>query len=191
MPKPTWFDWITVAALVLGPVLALFAQRGLDLLRERKKKRLDIYLTVMSMRALWIHPDSLKAHNLIDTIFDAKGDKPIRDAWSAVIAHVTTRRPQDDEGAARWDSRLVDLRVDLYQVMGKAVGYNHTVDYIKTQIYAPEYHATAEMEWLQIRKQLAKAITDHGIKVVVTESAPLAPQLPPGPAPRVNVPIRR
>jgi len=184
MPKPSWFDWITVAAIVLGPVLALFAQRGLDWLRERKKKRLDIYLTIMSLRATWIHPDSLKALNLIDTIFDRKGDKPIRDAWAAIIAQVTTRRPEDEEGAARWDNRLLDLRVDLYQLMGKAVGYNHTVDYIKTQIYAPEYHVNAEMEWLQIRKQLAKAITDEGIKVIVA-----GPEPPP--APRLNASFRR
>ena len=26
MTKPAWFDWITVAALVLGPVLALMMQ---------------------------------------------------------------------------------------------------------------------------------------------------------------------
>ena len=174
----------------MGPVLALLAQRGLDLLRERKKKRLDLYLTIMSMRAVWIHPDSLKAHNLINTVFDRKRDKPIRDAWAAVIAQVTTRRPQDEARAAQWDNRVLDLRVDLYQVMGKAVGYNHTVDYIKTQVYAPEYHFNAELELIQIRKQLAKAITDDGIKVVVKEDAPAAPQPPPR-ANVVNVPVRR
>lgn len=171
-PKPTWFDWITVAALFLGPIFALLAQRGLDLLRERKKKRVDLYLTIMSMRLAWIHVDSIKAHNLIDTVFDRKSDRPIRDAWRAVIAHVNTPRPKDKDGADQWDNRLMDLRVDLYQAMGKAVGYNHTVDYIKTQIYLPEYHVNAELELLQIRKQLAKAITDEGIKVVVTEAAP-------------------
>jgi len=171
MPKPTWLEWITVAAIVLGPVLALFAQRGLDLLRERKKKRLDLYLTVMSLRAMWFHPDSIKAHNLIDTIFDRKSDKPIRDAWAAVIVHLTTRRPQDQDGAAGWDNRALDLRVDLYQVMGTAVGYNHTVDYIKTQIYAPEYHKKAELDLIKIREQLTKVISDDGINVVVRDSA--------------------
>ena len=30
-------DWLTIAAIILGPILALFAQRALDTLRETQK----------------------------------------------------------------------------------------------------------------------------------------------------------
>jgi hypothetical protein len=33
---PTWFEWLTVAAIILGPVLALWVQRVLDRIRERR-----------------------------------------------------------------------------------------------------------------------------------------------------------
>jgi hypothetical protein len=167
---PSWFDWITVAAIVAGPILALFAQRLLDWLREKKERRARIYFTVMSLRAVWLNPDSLRALNSIDTIFDRKGDKPVRDAWARVIAHVSTPVPNAQQlpnEAQQWSNRLLDLRVDLYQLLGKAVGYNHTVDYIKTQVYNPQYHVDVELEQMQIRKQFAKAITDDGLKVVV------------------------
>jgi hypothetical protein len=70
---PSWFDWITVAAIVLGPVLALFAQRALDWLREKKKRRATLYMTVMSLRGAWLHTESLRALNSIDTVFSGGG----------------------------------------------------------------------------------------------------------------------
>ncbi len=167
---PSWFDWITVAAIVVGPVLALFAQRLLDWMREKKERRVKVYLTLMSLRGVWLHPDSVRALNSIDTVFEKVSDKPARDAWARVIAHVCTPLPNIDkfpQEARAWNDRLIDLRVDLYQLLGTAVGYDHTIDYIKTQFYNPQYHIDVELEQMQIRKQFAKAITDNGLKVVI------------------------
>lgn len=168
---PSWFDWITVAAIVAGPILALASQRALDWLREKKSRRVQLYRTLMSYRtpATWL----MRALNSIDVVFDKKGDKPIRDAWAAVIAHATIKIPDDVEGKRRWNERLFDLRVDLYQLVGDAVGYSHSVDYIKTQMYYPQYHVDAEQEGVQIRKQLAKAITDDGLRVLVVQRGEL------------------
>ena len=162
-------------------MLALSAQRVLDRSREKKNRRVHLYLTVMSLRAIWLHPDSLRALNSIDTIFDKRSDKPVRDAWAAVITHATTqRRDEADEAeSVAWNNRLLDLRVDLYQQIGAAVGYDHTIDYIKTRFYAPKLHTDVEFEQNQIRQRLAKAITDEGLKVVVTEAP--APPLPEPP----------
>ena len=172
---PSWFDWITVIAIVVGPILALASQRALDWLREKKSRRVQLYRTMMSYRtpATWLNLESLRALNSIDVVFDKKGDKPIRDAWAAVIAHAATKMPDDTEGKRRWSDRLFDLRVDLYQLIGEAVGYSHSVDYIKTQMYYPQYHVDAEQEGVQIRKQLAKAITDDGLRVLVVDRGEL------------------
>jgi hypothetical protein len=167
---PSWFDWITVAALLLGPFLALLSQRVLDWLRENKQRRVNLYMTVMGLRGTWVHPDSLRALNSIDTVFDKGSDSHVREAWVKVIRHVETRRPDwdtDQDQARAWDNKLLDLRVDLYQVMGAAVGINHSVDYIKSQFYYPELHMNAELDWLHIRQQLVKVITENGIKVLL------------------------
>ena len=126
----------------------------------------------MSYRApaAWLHPDSLRALNSIDTVFHMDADKPVRDAWSKVISHAYTKRPDwnaDQDGAKAWDNRLLDLRVDMYQLMGAAVGYNLSLDYIKTQMYYPQLHVDTEADQMQIRKQFLKAITDDGLKVVL------------------------
>jgi hypothetical protein len=168
---PSWFDWITVAAIVLGPILALFAQRALDWLREKKKQRVQVYLTAMALRSWWLHLDSVRALNSIDTVFDKRSDKPVRDAWEAVIVHAYTPRPLDPDRAGQqvWDQRLLDLRMDLYQRMGVAVGYDHTLDYIKNHGYIPQHYGEVENELSQIRKGFGKVLTENGLKVVLNE----------------------
>ena len=87
---PTWFDWITVAGIILGPIFALFAQRALDWMREKKKQRLAIYFTLMSTRATPLHPDHVRALNSIDTVFSRRSDQDVRAAWTKLLAHVGT-----------------------------------------------------------------------------------------------------
>jgi hypothetical protein len=126
---------------------------------------------MMSLRATWLHPDSVKAFNSIDTIFDRRSDESVRDARAAVIAHANTKRhdPDDEEESRAWNARMEDLRVEFYQVLGAAVGYDHSIDYIKTQVYNPQYFVEVEQEQTQIRKQFAKAITNDGLRVVLTD----------------------
>lgn len=167
---PSWFDWIAVGAIIVGPILALSAQRLLDRIREKKNRRVQLYLTAMSLRAAWLHPDSIRALNSIDTIFDKDSDKPVRAAWAAVVAQAyTPKRDATEEAAREWNARLEDLRVGLYQVLGAAVGYDHTIDYIKRQFYNPQAHVDIELELMQIRKQFLKALGDDGLKVVVKQ----------------------
>jgi hypothetical protein len=176
MPKPSWFDWITLAALLLGPVFALAAQRLLDRIREKKQRRVLVYTTLMSLRAQPLHPDHVRALNSIDAIFDRHRDKEVRECWGRVLAHIST-----DTAAPRWNEILLDLRVDLYQAVGKAVGYDHTIDYIKNRVYIPIAYNDLEGDQLLIRRALAKAVTENGVKVILKEDSeggntPPAPQ---------------
>lgn len=168
---PTWFDWLTVLALLLSPVLALTTQRLLDWIREKKQRRFGLYLTLMSLRATPLHPDHVKALNALDTVFDSgdKKDAKVRRAWEQVLNHVTTRMGDTDEEKIAWNTRLVDLRVDLYQAVGQAVGYDHSIEYIKGHIYLPTYYTDAEGDQLKIRAGFAKILTDDGLKVVVNQ----------------------
>ncbi len=115
---PSWFDWITVAAIVLGPIL-VFAQRALDWLREKKNRRVALYVTLMSLRADPLHAEHVRALNQIDTIFDRRSDKRVRDAWKDLLDHLSTQAKElTPDGQARWNNRVIDLRVDLYQAVG-------------------------------------------------------------------------
>lgn len=167
---PTWFDWLTVLAILLGPVFALSAQRLLDRMREKKNRRTTVYLTLMSLRATPLHPDHVKAVNSLDTVFSGRSakDHKVRKAWEHALNHLNTKREgADPEKSAWWDNRLVDLRVDLYQAVGQAVGYDHSVEYIKSHIYMPIFYGDAELDLLKIRATLAKILTEDGLRVIV------------------------
>ncbi|MDE3186722.1 MAG: hypothetical protein KGM96_04260 [Acidobacteriota bacterium] len=120
----------------------------------------------MSLRATPLHPDYVRALNSIDAIFDRRQDSRVRDAWGKILTHITT-----DSNNAGWAATLLDLRVDLYQAVGKAVGYDHSIDYIKNRIYSPIAYNDIEGELMLIRKGFAKAISEEGLKVIVKEQA--------------------
>lgn len=162
---PSWFDWITVCAIVTGPVFALWAQRGLDHLREKKQQRPRMYLTLMSTRATWLVPAHVEAVNSIDVVFNGWLDKKVRAAWKKVLEHAAT-----DTHGEGWTDRLTDLRVDLYREIGLRVGYDFNTDYLKRQFYAPMYFSELETEQMTIRKGLARALGGgDGIRVRLVE----------------------
>lgn len=177
MTAPSWFDWITVAAIVAGPVLALATQRGLDAVREKRQQRVQIYLTLMSLRSTPLHTDHVKALNVLDTVFSRRNDKDrrVRDTWDKVLAQLNTKREGNEDELKYWDNRLLDLRVDLYQAVGRAVGYDHSVEYIKTHIYGPKYYHDAEMDQISIREGFVKILSPNGLKVVVNNTEPDVP----------------
>jgi len=172
MTKPGWFEGLTIGAIVLGPVLALLAQRVLDRLRERKKQRVGLYFALMSTRAQQLAPVHVQALNSIDIVFNRRWkDKKIREAWRAWRAHA-----DKDSKAAGWTERSSDLKVELYQAIGKAVGYTFDIDYLKRQAYLPVAHVDIEAELVQIRQTLAKILTTDGLRVIVGEQKREPPQ---------------
>lgn len=131
----SWFDMLTGLAIFWGPVVVLW--RLVDWWCDKYRVRFRTYKQVMRYRPVWFQADSLQVLNSIDVVFRRRKDKPIRDAWASVNEHVNTKRPDenlDAKGAQAWDNRLIDLRANLYQLMGVAVGYNYTLDYIKRRM---------------------------------------------------------
>src|SRR5262249_49801311 len=158
-----------------GPIVALWTQRGLDRLREKKARRVGLYMTLMRTRATLLAPEHVNALNAIDVVFYGRSGQRIRDAWAEVRKHT-----EADATAAGWLERMNDLRADLYQVMGAAVGYNFTVDYLKRQVYLPQHFTTMELQGESLRQALVKIVTDEGLKIRLVE-LPLPPQPPPPP----------
>jgi hypothetical protein len=170
MSSPTWFEWITVAAIVLGPVLALFSQRVLDRLREKKERRVQLFLTLMRTRATPLAPDHVNALNSIDVVFDSDPDQKIREAWRKLLNHIMA-----DTNHPTWQERFNDLKVELLKEIGLRVGYSFDIDYLKRQVYYPKAFSDIEADALQLRTTLTKALTEDGLKVQL-----VAPDKPKG-----------
>jgi hypothetical protein len=161
---PTWFDWLTVLAIVAGPCLALFIQRKLDIEREKKAQRQQLYLNLMSSRGTMLAADHVRALNSIEIVFSEKSDSKIRDAWRKLMALVLTDMKQPG-----WFDRYQDLKADLFREIGLTIGYDFSTDDLKRHVYAPSEHGDIQSDLSLIRKALAKALTEDGLRVRLAE----------------------
>ncbi len=159
-------DWLTIAAIILGPILALLAQRVLDSLRETRKRRVGLFFTLLTTRMSPLAPNHVQALNSIDVIFTRAVDRPIREAWAKVRGQMSL----DPEKTPGWIERLNDLKCDLLLEMGRALNFEYSVDYLKQAGYVPRHYTDLESDQLLIRQHLVKALTPDGIKVVVKNS---------------------
>lgn len=72
-------DWIEIAAIFLGPVVAVVITRMLDARNEKYKIRKETFKTLMATRSNQINPAHVNALNAIEIVFQGKRD--VLGAW--------------------------------------------------------------------------------------------------------------
>ena len=84
-------DGLIVAATLLGPVVAVQAQKWVERIRETRAQKLRTFYTLMSTRALRASsPEHVQGLNSIDLVFDSRKrkEKPIVNAWTEYLDHL-------------------------------------------------------------------------------------------------------
>lgn len=160
--------WLTILAILMGPVTALMISRVLDWIREKDKRRKQLFFTLIGTRAMFHSPQHVEALNSIDVVFDQKDDKAIRDQWAHVLQHLEV-----DETTPGWSETLDTRRVDLYQAIAKRLGYAFSAEYIKKGIYFPKYHYNFFRNQDTIYEGLAKALAEGTLRVRLEEPEPV------------------
>src|SRR5690242_7405924 len=86
-------EWITVAALFAGPVIAVQLSELLTRRRAKHDRRLHVFRTLMATRATRVSREHVAALNMIDLEFDEQddGDKAVRDAWKVYLDHLSNK----------------------------------------------------------------------------------------------------
>ncbi|MCC1482147.1 DUF6680 family protein, partial [Roseibaca sp. Y0-43] len=90
-------ELITVAAIVIGPVLAILVSRCVDSTHETRARRMDIFRTLMRTRRTPVVPEHVGALNLIEIEF-AKKEKVIG-SWTKLMQHLGEVHPRQPEEA--------------------------------------------------------------------------------------------
>ena len=62
----SWFEILTVIALVAGPVIAVITSRCIDTFRAKRDRRMDIFRTLMRTRRSTLSVDHVGALNLVE-----------------------------------------------------------------------------------------------------------------------------
>lgn len=159
----TWFavhlgSIAIVFATLIGPVLAVQAQKYLERHRDQKRAKDSIFRVLMATRASRLSPDHVQALNGIDLAYYSGGirEKRVRESWKAYHDLLNTRFAKEREG--EWVTRQLDLFVDLLHEMAVCLGYDFDKTYIKNSSYAPEAFGTIEQEVNLIRGALAEIL---------------------------------
>ena len=158
-------DLIEIAAIFLGPIVALLLQGQLDKWRQIRKEKMSLYATLMRLRAVRLTPEYVNALNMIDVVFKEgnKSERSIRIKWLKLMDHYYA-----DTKLPGWDDRLTDLTIDLLDAMGKSLGYEFEPSHIKRNAYSPRLQAIRFNEQEELRKRLLEVFSgNRSIRVAV------------------------
>jgi hypothetical protein len=140
---------ITVVAILVGPVAALYIQRRLDIGREARNRKMGVFKTLMSYRSTRLAPIFVQALNLIDVEFDGdnKKEKDVRDAWKELLDLLNNFKT-----TANAEEKSRELSANLLQAMGKCLGYDFDKVQVKKGAYYPEGLVNTEQEQHAVRR---------------------------------------
>ena len=89
-------DLITIVALLVAPFLAVFAQKQIEIWREKKSTKVWIFKTLMATRGRTLSLEHVQALNMIDLEFNNHRDKAVIHAWKEYHNHLNSF-PKDEE----------------------------------------------------------------------------------------------
>lgn len=166
--------WITIPAIIIGPILAVQAQKFVEKIKETHQRKASIFFALMATRAISLRtaPEHVRALNMIDLSFGhqskidlsfgqrAKKEKPVVDAWSNYLDHLSQSIDQKTEAEmAVLAERSNELFTELLYAMSVALGYNFTKVHLKRAVYYPRAHSDAELVQGYIRDSLIKILS--------------------------------
>lgn len=142
--------WLTIIAIIAGPLLAFEVQRERDNRRDRRNRKLEIFRKLIMTLKVPLAPSHVDAINSIHVEF--YDEQKVLDAWRLYASHLNQRGARGDD-IARWAEKKFDLLVELVYLMGQSLGYGD-IDRaaIRDNTYVPQGYADVEAEWHQIRK---------------------------------------
>jgi hypothetical protein len=155
-------DFAVVAATLLGPILAVQAQKAIERIRERKSRKSWVFHQLMGTRAARVSAEHVQALNMIDLVFyghrvlgvprRSRSEQAVLDAWHEYLDHLGTKA--DEKNQEIWNSRGEELFVNLLFTIATDVGYKFDRVQLKKGAYSPVAHGNLELEQ-GILRQLA------------------------------------
>ncbi|MDE2982965.1 MAG: hypothetical protein OXU74_17375 [Gemmatimonadota bacterium] len=147
---------LTITAILLGPIVALWIQRISERKRNRHNRKLYIFQDLMASRATRTSPRHVDALNAIEVEFSGGGkqDARVLGAWRLYLNHLETQ--VSDDLLPQWTEKSNDLLIDLLYEMSQALKYGFDKVTLKKNIYAPKAHGDLEVDQYLLRKYVVE-----------------------------------
>ncbi|HCT85424.1 MAG TPA: hypothetical protein DF296_09515 [Candidatus Margulisbacteria bacterium] len=169
-------EWITISAIIIGPILAVQAEKLLEFIRDKKTKRLRLFHTLMATRATRLSNEHVAALNMIDiefygrkilgVRFQTPKEKSITNAWKNYNDHLNIKYLPEQYPV--WFERNEQLFTTLLYKMSLALGYDFDEVQLKRDCYRPIAHGDLEEDQYRLRKALLE-IMDGRRPLLVTQ----------------------
>ncbi|HXG53702.1 MAG TPA: DUF6680 family protein [candidate division Zixibacteria bacterium] len=154
------FSVAIVVATLLGPILAVQAQKAVERARERHNRKAWVFHTLMATRAARLSTDHVQALNMIDLVFYGrrilgihrrrKTESTVLDAWHEYLDHLNTK--YEKETLSLWAAKGDELFVNLLFALAVDVGFRFDRVQLMKGAYSPIAHGELELEQQQLRK---------------------------------------
>lgn len=153
-------SWLTIAAIILGPILALFAQRVLDDLRETHERQVRLFRELMITRSTRLSPRHVEALNAVPLEFkNGKGNKRVLKAWKTYLEHLGSDSTKDADG---WNRKSTELLVELLYDISERVRLPIEKLSIENEVYLPRLFNIVETEQTALRRNLLEVLNGTG-----------------------------
>lgn len=178
--------WVIAGATLVGPILAVQAQKWLERLRERRARKLYAFQALMTTRATRLSTDHVQALNSLDLVFygervlgiplRTKTEQAVLDSWRDYLDHLNT---QSVDGAT-WFVRGDELFINLLSAMATDLRMKFDRVHLRRGAYVPVAHGRLEQDQEQIRRALLQLLGGtSAIRVLLTDPSQVAAQSAP------------
>jgi hypothetical protein len=150
---------LSVVAIIVAPITALWVQRKGDDHRALRKRREEIFRALWINRARPIYLARVDALNMIAVEFH--GQRKVIDAWADLFAHYKTDYAARGSSEAEQTRLHLDKYATLVYEIGQVLGYEFGKTQIRDDIYRPELHGKfdeLEIETKYVTRDLLKAL---------------------------------
>lgn len=165
-------SWLTIAAILIGPLMALLIQKKLETIRTSNDRKIAIFRSLMANRASRTSAPFVQALNGIEVEF--YGQTQVLEAWRSLNEHLYQKiEPLTEADVNRWNDGVSELVIELLYKMGESLGYHFDKVALKRNAYLPALWSAAETENLRIRQSALKVFEgDKPLKIEITGGKP-------------------
>lgn len=137
MDSTTIYSLATLAAIFLGPIIAVLVTRKVDSQTETKRRKFELFKDLMQTRGIRLDPIHVAALNIVELEFY---DHPkVRTEFKKYIEHLSSPEPsgnQDDLN--RYYEQRSDQFMELIYEIGVVVGYKFDKRELDRRSYVPK-----------------------------------------------------
>lgn len=171
----------TVFATILGPVLAVQAQKYLEGRRSLKQQKMNIFSTLMATRASRTSMSHVQALNMIDLAFNGgsnsnrrKTETDVLDAWRDYLDNLNS--PINEHNAVRWQERSNEMLIVLLSAMASDLGLRYDRVLLRSGAYIPKGHVDLEGEQQALRQLALKVLSGEQALSMSVVDLPVNPE---------------